>query len=137
MLITAQFIYAKSTTSLSPARPLTFANRQIAIPVSEVADGDLHRYSVNLENKEIRFLLFRKPDGNVVAVFDACQICGPVGFYKSGNQIICKNCSAPINTQSMGQSGGCNPIPLKSSLNGDQIVITQTDLASGISTFGK
>jgi len=137
VLITAQFIYAKSTTSLSPAHPLTFRNGQVAIPVSEVSDGNLHRYSVNLENKEIRFLLFKKPDGNLVSVLDACQICGPVGFYKSGNQIICKNCSAPINAQSMGQSGGCNPIPLKSSVSADQIVITRADLSSGISNFGK
>jgi uncharacterized membrane protein len=116
---------------------LIFTNGQVAIAASEVSDGELHRYSVNVENKEIRFLLFKKPDGNVVAVFDACQICGPVGFYKNGNQIICKNCSAPINAQSMGQSGGCNPIPLKSSLSGDQIVITQADLSSGIAHLGK
>jgi uncharacterized membrane protein len=70
-------------------------------------------------------------------VLDACQICGPVGFYKSGNQIICKNCSAPINAQSMGQAGGCNPIPLKSSESGGQIVITQADLTAVAGTFGK
>ena len=69
------------------------------------------------------------PDGKVVTVLDACQICGPVGFYKSGNQIICKNCSAPINAQSVGQSGGCNPIPLTSSTNGEQITISQADLS--------
>jgi high-affinity iron transporter len=137
VLITAQFIYAKSTTSLSPAHPLTFTSGQVTIPVSEVSDGELHRYSVNLDNKEIRFLLFKKPDGKIVSVLDACQICGPVGFYKSGNQIICKNCSAPINAQSMGQSGGCNPIPLKSSISGDQIVISQADLSSGTANFGK
>src|SRR5215469_15893498 len=133
VLITAQFIYAKSTTSLSPAHLLTFTNGQVAVPVSEVSDGELHRYSVTIDNKEIRFLLFKKPDGNVVSVLDACQICGPVGFYKSGNQIICKNCSAPINAQSMGQSGGCNPIPLKSAVSGDQILITQADLSTGSS----
>lgn len=137
VLITAQFIYAKSTTSLSPAHPLTFTNGQVTVPISDVSDGDLHRYSVTVDNKEIRFLLLKKPDGNVVSVLDACQICGPVGFYKSGNQIICKNCSAPINAQSMGQSGGCNPIPLKSSKSGDQIVITQADLSSGTANFGK
>jgi high-affinity iron transporter len=137
MLVTAQFIYAKSTTSLSPAHELVFTNGQVSIPAAEVAEGDLHRYSVNLDGKEIRFLLFKKPDGKVATVVDACQICGPVGFYKSGNQIICKNCSAPVNAQSMGQPGGCNPIPLKSSVQGDQIVITQTDLQAHASIFGK
>src|SRR5579885_2912007 len=137
VLVTAQFIYAKSTASLSPAHELTVSNGQVEIPLAEVSDGELHRYSVNLDGKEIRFLVFRKPDGNVVSVLDACQICGPVGFYKSGSQIICKNCSAPVNPQSVGQAGGCNPIPLKSTSNGQQIVITRADLTSALPIFGK
>ena len=137
MLVTAQFIYAKSTTSLSPAHVLTLANGQFSIPTAEVSDGELHRYSVDVDGKEIRFLVFKKPDGKIVTVFDACQICGPVGFYKSGGQIICKNCSAPVNAQSVGQPGGCNPIPLKSSSAGDQVVVSQADLSAGIATFAK
>src|SRR5690348_8131266 len=105
VLVTAEFIYAKSTTSLSPAHQVAFVGGQVTIPVSEVSDGDLHRYSANLDGKEVRFLIFRKADGKVVTVLDACQICGPVGFYKNGSQIICKNCSAPINAQSVGQAG--------------------------------
>jgi high-affinity iron transporter len=137
VLVTAEFIYAKSTTSLSPAHELTFVGGQVTISISEVSDGELHRYSANLEGKEVRFLIFKKPDGKVVTVLDACQICGPVGFYKSGNQIICKNCSAPINAQSMGQAGGCNPIPLKSSINGDQITISQAALSSDAASSAK
>jgi uncharacterized membrane protein len=112
---------------------LAFTNGQVSIPIADVSDGELHRYSVNLEGKDIRFLLFKKPDGKIATVLDACQICGPVGFYKNGNQIICKNCAAPINPQSMGQPGGCNPIPLKSTISGNQIVIAQADLSAGIS----
>lgn len=137
VLVTAEFIYAKSTTSLSPARELAFVGGQVSIPISDVSDGDLHRYSANLDGKEVRFLIFKKPDGKVVTVLDACQICGPVGFYKSGSQIICKNCSAPINAQSVGQAGGCNPIPLKSSINGEEITISQADLLTGASSSAK
>lgn len=137
VLVTAEFIYAKSTTSLSPARELAFVGGQVSIPISDVSDGDLHRYSANLDGKEVRFLIFKKPDGKVVTVLDACQICGPVGFYKSGSQIICKNCSAPINAQSLGQAGGCNPIPLKSSINGEEITISQADLLTGASSSAK
>ena len=137
LLVTAQFIYAKSTTSLSPARAVAFSNGQISIPIADVSDGELHRYSVNVEGKEVRFLLFKKPDGKIATVLDACQICGPVGFYKSGNQIICKNCSAPINPQSMGQSGGCNPIPLESSVHGSDVVIGQSALQLASTRFEK
>ena len=132
VLITAQFIYAKSTTSLPPAAEISFVNGTASIPLAAVSDGDLHRYSAVINGKTVRFLLFKRPDGKVVSVYDACSICGPVGFYKSGQMVICKNCSAPINPQSVGEGGGCNPIPLKSNLSGDEIVISQADLSQGM-----
>ena len=133
--ITVEFIYAKSASALSPATEITFVNGQASIPKSEVGDGDLHRYQANVNGTEIRFLLYRKPNGEVATVFDACGICGPVGFYKSSSGIICKNCAAPINAASVGQPGGCNPIPLKSTVVGDNVVITTADLSKGAQTF--
>ncbi|HEX7962589.1 MAG TPA: Fe-S-containing protein [Terriglobales bacterium] len=132
VLITAQFIYAKSTSSLPPGTEISFVNGSAKIPLADVSDGDLHRYFTEIDGKTIRFLLFKRPDGKVVSVYDACSICGPVGFYKSGQMVVCKNCSAPINPQSVGEPGGCNPIPLKSSTTGDAILISQGDLAHGL-----
>ena len=136
-LSTAEFIYAKSSTALSEARPVTLVGEQVTVPVSEVnADGPeskLHRYSVHVDDgqghaPEVRFLLFKKPDGNIVSVADACSICGPVGFYMGSQGITCKMCASPLVPASMGQPGGCNPIPLKSSIAGGQVVIAATDL---------
>ena len=135
MLVTAQFIYAKSASALSPATELTFTGDQIAIPLAQVSDGDLHRYQVRIGETEVRFWLYKKPDGKVAALFDACEICGPVGFYKSSTGIVCKNCAAPINPQSVGEPGGCNPIPLQASTNGDAVVISRADLQSGVKVF--
>ena len=137
IMITAEFIYAKSASELSPAAELTFVGGQVSILRSAVADGDLHRYQANVNGTEVRFLLYRKPSGDIVAVYDACTICGAVGFYKNGNQIICKNCSAPINAQTVGETGGCNPIPLKSSVSGDTIVIAAADLSREAALFAK
>ncbi len=136
-MITAEFIYTKSASALSPATTLSFVNGAVSIPNSDVADGDLHRYSANVNGTEIRFLLYRKPNGQVATVYDACAICGAVGFYKHGGDIICKNCSAPINAQSLGEAGGCNPIPLKSAVVGDKIVITAADLSQQAAQFAK
>ena len=33
----------------------------------------------------MRFWLYQKPDGKIATVFDACEICGSVGFYKNGD----------------------------------------------------
>src|SRR5713101_7559083 len=124
-LITAEFIYAKSIRPPISSTPLQFVNGQVSIPLTQVSDGDLHRYAVNVNGTEVRFFLYQKPDGNVATVFDACGICGAVGFYKTSTGLVCKNCAAPVNPQSVGQPGGCNPIHLKETKTADSIVITQ------------
>ena len=63
VLVTAEFIYTKSVSALSPATEVTFANGQVSIPLSQVSDGDLHRYAANENGTEVRFWLYRKPDG--------------------------------------------------------------------------
>jgi FTR1 family protein len=135
VLVTAEFIYAKSVSALSPATPISFTNGSVTIPLSQVSDGDLHRYEAREGGTEIRFLLYQKPDQKVVAVFDACEICGPVGFFKGPNGLVCKNCASPINSQSVGTPGGCNPIPLHSTTNGGAVVIQETDLAARVKVF--
>ena len=49
--------------------------------------------------------------------------------------MICKNCMAAINPVSIGQSGGCNPIDLKSQAAGSEILIRAADLESGAQYF--
>ncbi len=137
LLVTAQFIYAKSVSALSPATRVTFVNGQVSIPVSQVSDGDLHRFVATENGVEVRFWLYQKPDGKVATLFDACEICGPVGFYKSSNAIVCKNCAAPMNLASIGLPGGCNPIPLKSVITSDSVTIQEVDLASRSEMFKK
>jgi high-affinity iron transporter len=140
VLTTAEFIYAKSTTSLSPAKAVVLTGSQVAVPLAEVNDDQLHRYSVVVDTdsgaRTVRFLLYRKPDGNVVSVADACQICGPVGFFIGPQGITCKMCASPLVPQSMGQAGGCNPVPLKSSQAGGEVMIAGSDLRTLAARFG-
>jgi high-affinity iron transporter len=134
-LITAEFVYAKSVSNLSPATEVTFTNGRVSIPLAQVADGDLHRFQATENGTAIRFWLYQKPDGKVATVFDACQICGAVGFYRGPNGVVCKNCAAPINPQSVGTAGGCNPVPLKATQTADAVIIQEADLAAGSRMF--
>jgi high-affinity iron transporter len=136
-MLTAEFVYAKSQSALSPSTEITFVNGQVKIPLAQVADGDLHRYQTQENGTAIRFWLYQKPDGKVATVFDACEICGAVGFYKSSNGVVCKNCSAPINPQSVGSKGGCNPVPLKTTQTADSVIIQEADIAAGSRMFEK
>jgi high-affinity iron transporter len=143
-LSTAEFIYAKSTTALSPTNPVTLVGEQVTVPTAQVNDDQLHRYGVRVEDGkhdggtvEVRFLLFKKPNGVIVSVADACQICGPVGFYMGEQGITCKMCASPLVPASMGEPGGCNPIPLKSTVGAGQVTIAAADLKGLVPVFGR
>ncbi|MBZ5683930.1 MAG: Fe-S-containing protein [Acidobacteriia bacterium] len=136
-MVTLEFVYTKNVSALSPATEVTFTNGEIKIPLSQVADGDLHRYQAKENGTPVRFWLYQKPDGKIATVFDACEICGAVGFYKKGNEVICKNCAAPINPQSVGTAGGCNPVPLKATQTADAIIIQEADIAGGSRMFAQ
>ncbi len=136
-MVTAEFIYSQSVSALSPSTEVTFTNGQFRIPLARVSDGDLHRFQAKENGVEVRFWLYQKPDGKIATVFDACEICGAKGFYKSGNGVICKNCAAPIYPQSVGTAGGCNPIPLKATQTADAIIIEEANIAAGSRVFAR
>jgi uncharacterized membrane protein len=131
VMVTASFIYEKSASALSPATEVTFVDGKVSIPLKQVYDGELHRYAAKEGGTEVRFWLYQKPDGKIATVLDACEICGGVGFYKSSHGVTCKNCGSPINPQSVGTPGGCNPIPLKAAVTDDAVIISEVDLAAG------
>jgi high-affinity iron transporter len=131
VMVTASFIYEKSASALSPAAEVAFVDGKVSIPLKEIYDGELHRFEAKEGGVEVRFWLYQKPDGKIATLFDACEICGPVGFYKSSHGVVCKNCAAPINPQSVGMAGGCNPIPLKAQVTGDAVIVSEADIAAG------
>jgi len=136
-MVTAEFVYTKNVSALSPAAEVTFTNGAVKIPLSQVADGDLHRFQAVENGTHIRFWLYQKPDGKIATVFDACEICGSAGFYKTANGVVCKNCAAPINPQSVGTAGGCNPVPLKATQTADAVIIEEADIAAGARMFAE
>jgi high-affinity iron transporter len=135
VMVTAGFIYEKSASALSPATAVAFVNGQVVVPLNQVYDGDLHRYEAKVGEVEVRFWIYQKPDGKIATLLDACEICGPIGFYKGRNGIVCKNCAAPINPQSVGMPGGCNPVPLKAEVASDAVIISEADVAAGSHYF--
>jgi high-affinity iron transporter len=136
-MVTAEFIYTQGVSALSPATEVTFVNGRVSIPLAQVSDGDLHRFQAQENGTAIRFWLYQKPDGKIATVFDACEICGSIGFYKTANGVACKNCGAPINPQSVGTTGGCNPVPLKATQTADAVILQETDVAAGGRMFAQ
>lgn len=135
LAITAEFIYAKSATELSTPLPVSVVDGRVRIPVAEVADGNLHRFSLQADGATVRIIVIRRPDQTLATAFDACQICGSQGYYQNGPNVICKNCASAIFIPTIGTQGGCNPVPLDSHVEGDQLVIAADKLFPGAKYF--
>jgi len=137
LLITAEFIYARQATALSASVPVTFENGAVRIPVASVNDGNLHRFELQEPGVGVRFIVIQRPDKTLATAFNTCAICGTQGYYQKGPEVICRNCGSEIITSTIGTAGGCNPIPLKSHIEGETLVIDQAALEPGSGVFGK
>ena len=135
LLITAEFIYARQLTALSEAKPVVFESAAVHIPVASVSDGNLHRFTIDDQGVHVRFIVIAKPDRTLAVAYDACQICGTQGYYQKGHAVICRNCGSDIVISSIGTPGGCNPIPLKSHIDGDTLVIDEDAFEFGVRKF--
>ncbi|MBI2817624.1 MAG: DUF2318 domain-containing protein [Acidobacteria bacterium] len=134
VLVTAQFIYAKNETALSVALPVTATEGLIRIPLASVSGGDLHRFIYNSGDKSTRFIVVHT-GGRFATALDACEICGAQGYYQKGSSIMCKNCSSAIYGPTIGMVGGCNPVPLSSTVEGTELLVQAADLESGSKFF--
>jgi len=137
LLITAEFIYARENSALSQPVPIAFSNGAIRIPVSEVSDGNLHRYAVDDDGVHVRFIVIQKANKSLAVALDACAICGTQGYLQKGAEVICRNCASDIVIDTIGTPGGCNPIPLPSHLDGATLVIDEAALEGGKRVFAK
>ncbi len=98
------------------------------VPVANLEDGEMHKYIYTSDEGSIRFIIV-KYDDEYMATFDACEICPAKGFLQEGEDtLVCKNCNAPIDMSTLSEGGGCNPMVLESSVDGDNVVIELEDL---------
>jgi high-affinity iron transporter len=136
------FVYSRPPAALSPATPVMIESGgpggpggTVRLPLSSFQDGRLQRFSAEVGGRTVRFIAVPVTAGEVATAFDACLICGPRGYYQEGTDILCLHCSSAIYPPSIGQPGGCNPIPLPSRVEGGELVIAAADLAAGADVF--
>jgi len=133
--LAAEYVYGRVANAQAPAKVLLAHDNKISIPLSDLMDTSLHFYIADMNGTQIRFLVVHKSNGDYGTALDACQICGTAGYRQEGQNVICRNCGAVIYVPSIGESGGCNPIPLKSSVEGGAVIVDVSALAQAISTI--
>ncbi|HEV8583068.1 MAG TPA: Fe-S-containing protein [Thermoanaerobaculia bacterium] len=127
------FVYAQPPAALSPATPVEVgADGKVRIPLSTFQGTALHRFQAVVDGRPVRFIAVPIEKGGPIATaFDACVICGPRGYFQDGPNITCLHCGSAIYPPSIGQAGGCNPVPLPSRVEGGRLVLAATDLRAG------
>jgi high-affinity iron transporter len=120
--LTTEFVYTRAAAAPPGAELLFTQAGAVRIPISQVNDGDLHFFEARDGASTVRFIVIKKPDGWGVAL-DACRICGWAGYRQEGQNVICRNCSSAIYVPTIGEAGGCNPVGVPSTIDGDTIVV--------------
>jgi uncharacterized membrane protein len=129
LILTALKAYSEQAVVLSPAEPMTIQGEEIIIPIEKINDWHLHRYNYGAaENIEMRFIIIRKSEAAYGVGLDACDICGPTGYYERKDGVVCRLCDVVMNISTIGFKGGCNPVPLAYTMRDGNMIIQTADL---------
>lgn len=108
--------------------------------VVTVGVGDLAKLQVrfyrflNTGNQEVKFLVGRDENGEVVVAFDAAEsdFKRKRGFRHQGEWLVNNKCDTAVRLREVNAGrGGCAPVPLVYRQVGDQVVLQETDILAG------
>jgi uncharacterized membrane protein/YHS domain-containing protein len=134
-------LYASRPPKITaPVRLTPDENGNIRIKIEDAKDGRLHRFSyITGDGHVVRFFLINryKDRTSIGVVYDACMICGDMGYLQNSGEVVCIACNVRIFNPSIGKPGGCNPIPLKHFVDGEDVVISSAELDNGAKYFSE
>jgi uncharacterized membrane protein len=123
---------------MSQAMAVTAQNGDVLIPVKTVEDGNAHFFSYAAAGKAVTFYVMKTADGTIKTAFDACVACNhaKLGYRQEGTLVVCNNCGMGFRPEDIGkETGGCNPIPVQRSIDGQMVVLKAKDLEAGVQYF--
>ena len=131
-------VASSSPASSVPASGAAVAQGMIAYPVGLFEDGQAKHFDFQDGDLTIRYFVIKSADGVIRAAFDACDVCWPAGkgYYQEGDNMVCRNCGRKFASNLVNEvQGGCNPAPLKRSVDNGMLVIRPDDIRSGARYF--
>jgi uncharacterized membrane protein len=113
--------------------------RDLVVPAAAFADGQarFYRYST-AAGRAVSLFVIKSSDGVIRAALDACTVCYRErrGYHQEGDVMVCNNCGKAFRSADVNViTGGCNPIPLERSVEGDRVVVRSAALESGAVYF--
>ena len=149
LTVTVIYDYNNRGPELSPSEECEVRDGNVYVPLTQVEDGHLHRFTYETEagvaldgdkvtqgGVGVRFIVIKKPNSSSYGIgLDACEICGETGYYERDGQVVCKLCDVVMNINTIGFKGGCNPIPIEYSIADGYIVVPCDGLSAYEKTF--
>lgn len=135
LLGTVAYAMGRAGYRPDPQAVTVHADGMVHIPVEALTPGQLNLYLYQGAEVNVTFMVIKRDEDDIAVALNACGICPPSGYYQEGEVLICDNCNAPINMETVGMPGGCNPIPLTASLAGGEVLIAAADLEGAQTVF--
>lgn len=99
-------------------------------PTMDVMDGEIHKFALTTAGGEVmRLLIVMRPSGKLAVCLDACEVCPPEGYGRKDANVVCIYCRTPIPIETLGETGGCNPIPLDAQISERDIRVSVKEIA--------
>jgi uncharacterized membrane protein len=121
-----------TATAVAPSTPSAAPeSRDIRISLSDLSStAKFFDYKLS-DNKPVRFFVIKSSDGVYRAALDACDTCyhAKKGYHQEGDDMICNNCGLHFHSSQINEvHGGCNPVGLPRTVEGNQLVIKASEL---------
>jgi len=128
--------YVDREVPLSDPEDYVISDGMAMIPIADLQDDKLHRYAYTAEQGiVVRFIAIKKSEGSYGIGLDACDICGPTGYFERNGEVVCKLCDVVMNKGTIGFPGGCNPVPVSYIIHDEKIKIKIADLEAEAHRF--
>jgi len=121
--------YVDREVPLSSPEDYSIADGMAIVSLEQLEDDKLHRYEyITEQGISMRFIAIKKSENSYGVGLDACDICGPSGYFERNGEVICKLCDVVMNKATIGFPGGCNPVPIPYIVHDGNIKIKLSDL---------
>lgn len=107
----------------------------VRVPVGDLGTNEVRFYRfLNAGNQEVKFFIGRDEAGTVQVAFDANEICfkRKRGYEVNDGWLICRVCEKSFRLSEVNEDrGGCAPVAVAHRLEGDEVVIAESDMLAG------
>lgn len=111
----------------------------VRVPLAGLDAREVRYYRfLNPGNQEVRFFVGRDAEGVVQVAFDASESHANLGrgFRHEGEWVVDNKCDTAVRLATVNQGGGgCKPVPLVHRVEGDTLVLAESDLLTGWRLF--